>query len=194
MPDHDTDTELAPLSDSATVKQLAWSDERDTDELSWPDVPAGQPIPLSSRYSLRIAFLGATLAVAAYAAASLFHRPAENPAAAHTAPPAATTTLTAAPPEPAPQYQSTPSAAELVPPAPSRDDLFITDMHRHGIPYKSGDADAILSAHMVCNELAGGQTLAEQTGVVQRALGWSFTDANAFVFDAARTYCPEDAR
>lgn len=209
MPDHDAETGLAPLSDTPTENLLAWSDERETDPLVfhpkgdpgyaelWPaDIPADQPVPLRSRYTRTVQFaLGGALIAAGAIAVSLLHRPDVNPYTAATAPPAAltTTVLAAPPPAPAPDWTS-PTAAQLVPPTPSKDDLFLADMHRHGIPYKSGDADAILTAHLVCNAIADGDTLAGQTAALQRSVGWSYTAANDFVFDAARAYCPGRAR
>lgn len=204
MPDHDAETGLAPLSDTPTENLLAWSDERETDPLGFTPKgdpgyaamwDAGQPVPLRSSYTVRgIALTFSLIAVGAIAV-SLLHRADVNPYTATTAPPAATTTTVLAAPPPAPVWTSTTTtAAQLVPPTPSKDDLFLADMHRHGIPYKSGDADAILTAHLVCNAVADGDTLAGQTAALQRSVGWSYSVANDFVFDAARAYCPAVAR
>lgn len=110
------------------------------------------------------------------------------PAPSPSSPPPVAATPPAAPP---------PSASVTAPAAPRRsgpDEAFLAAMHADGIPYRSGDTDAIVSAHQVCNSLADGGTLGDEARTIQRALGWSFTHASDFVSDAVGAYCPQNAR
>jgi hypothetical protein len=98
-------------------------------------------------------------------------------------------------PPPAPSVIASP---ELAGPSYSDPDItFLRNLRADRIPYKGGDADAIVSAHMVCNHLADNANPTTNTGqaeLLQRALGWTYQQSLDFVTDAVRTYCPEQAK
>lgn len=115
----------------------------------------------------------------------------ETSSPAPSIPPPVAATPPAAPPPPA---SVTAPAAPTAPGYTGADAAFLSAMHADAIPYRSGDLDAIVSAHQVCNSLADGGTLGDEARTIQRALGWTFAQASDFVSDAVGAYCPQNAR
>lgn len=187
-------TEYVPTPPAPTP-ELAWSMADDTAE-AMPGEDR-RPLPRPLRVLLGLVAAGA-LGLAAFTVGDHY-----TPRAAPPPPPSASPTVTVTTTAPSPPVTGQPPVAPppvAAPPSPSpssaprsgTDARFLDYVHTQGVPYRSGDADAIASAHDICRSLAT-RSLAQETGTVQRALGWSYEDSAAFVAGAVGYYCPQYA-
>lgn len=176
---------------TAAAAELAWSD-LDTREVAPPRDP--RPLSLTLTVLLVGVCVGAVV-LAAFVIGQRHSPPASAP------PPAASSAITAAP---ASTPATVPPASAPVPSEVPRyvgaDARFLASIHADAVPYASGDDDAIVSAHQVCNWLADSrysrhpQTVEDEIDLTRTALGWTYQQSNDFVTDAVRVYCPEQAR
>lgn len=147
----------------------------------------------------------AALAATGIAAAAFFlgrstavQPQATAPAAAQ----ASTSTDTPAPPPASvPVVASAPVAipapAPPAAPVPTGPDAgFLYRMRADGVPYASGDDDAIVTAHLVCNSLSNGtyDGMQGQADSLEHLFGWTASQSWDFVAAAVRFYCPYNAR
>lgn len=187
-PEADT-TIVADDTTRGEAPAVAWSlDPDDT-------APAADRRPLPRSLVLLLAGVCvAAIALAAFVLGGQMHPPQLVPP---------THTPTAAPPPPAASSPSLPPPAPptFAPPpepAPSPPSTVLSDidakylayLHREGVPYRSGDADAIASAHEICSALET-RPLVDETDSVRRALGWTRNDAATLVGAAVAYYCPQ---
>lgn len=186
----DPATEAVPDLPTAEAAALAWS--ADTELIA--DDDGRRPLPRSLLALLLLVAVGALVLAMIVAG---HHRGGQNPYRPPTSRAPATVTVTATPSITAPPSSGAPPPAATAPPAPAHtgaDAAFLAAMHADGVPYRSGDADAIVSAHEVCNALADGSTMADETSTVRRGLGWTYGQSSDFVADAVAAYCPTLAR
>lgn len=82
-------------------------------------------------------------------------------------------------------------------PVPTGPDAgFLNRIHTDGVPYRSGDDDAIVTAHLVCNGLSDGlyDSMQDQADSFEQLFGWTAGQSWDFVAAAVRFYCPHNAR
>ena len=192
----DAETAVVPDAARTEAAALAWSVEDAAPELDEEPAAERRPLPRPLVGLLAAVCLGA-LALAAFVVGQ-HHGPgrASGPA----------TTAASSPATPAPPSSPSPPAVAAPPPAPAPapssptpaparsgpDAKFLAYIRDYGVPYRSGDADAIASAHEVCRALAT-RTPAEEAGTVQRAVGWTYEQSASFVAGAVGYYCPQYA-
>ncbi|OBI39388.1 hypothetical protein A5708_03865 [Mycobacterium colombiense] len=72
------------------------------------------------------------------------------------------------------------------------DDQYLHTLQQHGIGWPNGSEQAMINVgHAVCQDWAGGDTLAQTVGDVQKTLGLSNNGSGTIVGAATAAYCPE---
>lgn len=72
------------------------------------------------------------------------------------------------------------------------DDQYLNSLQQHGIGWPSGSEEAMIRVgHAVCQDWAGGDTLAQTVGDVQKTLGLSNNGSGTIIGAATAAYCPE---
>lgn len=72
------------------------------------------------------------------------------------------------------------------------DDQYLHTLQQHGIGWPSGSEQTMINVgHAVCQDWAGGDTLAQTVGDVQKTLGLSNNGSGTIIGAATAAYCPE---
>lgn len=209
MADDEDATQEAPADGALATSDLGQVTVS-AGQLAYSDHTTSMPVVDYRPPRLRPVWIGALVLAAATAmGAAMFvlgRTTAQDPevqsapVVVTTTPPAAVVAVPA-PTTAAPTVAVVPPAPP--PPAPEptlrrtgADAAFLSRMHSDGIPYRSGDDDAIVTAHLVCNSLSDGtyDSMMGKAAAVESSQGWTFQQSMDFVTAAVTYYCPENAR
>ena len=76
--------------------------------------------------------------------------------------------------------------------ADGADDQYLHTLQQHGIGWPGGQEQMMINVgHAVCQDWAGGDTLAQTVGDVSKTLGLSNNGSGTIIGAATAAYCPE---
>lgn len=83
-------------------------------------------------------------------------------------------------------------AAPAIARADAADDQYLHTLQQHGIGWPSGSEQTMINiGHAVCQDWAGGDTLAQTVGDVSKTTGLSNNGSGTIIGAATAAYCPE---